>query len=75
MNNFISFILYSVPPAIVARQEAVYASLGQKVVLECISESHPNSINYWLDPSGKKIGEGAFQLKFVKNYVFNDMFI
>lgn len=50
----------SVPPAIVVRQETVYASFGQKIVLECISESHPNSFNYWLDPSGKKIIQGTF---------------
>ncbi|XP_055299300.1 neurotrimin-like [Sitodiplosis mosellana] len=48
------------PPAIFVRhQEKVYASIGQKVVLECISESHPNSFNYWLDPSGKKIIQGG----------------
>lgn len=37
-----------VPPAIVSRQEIIYAAFGQKVILECISESHPNSVNYWL---------------------------
>lgn len=29
------------------RQERVYGAFGQKVTLECITESHPNSINYW----------------------------
>lgn len=44
-----SLICFSlVPPAIVSRQETIYAAFGQKVILECISESHPNSVNYWL---------------------------
>lgn len=55
-----STLISTVPPSIVVRQETVYASFGQKIVLECISESHPNSFNYWLDPSGKKIIQGAF---------------
>lgn len=55
-----SFVIYYllVSPAIVVPQKTVYASFGQKVVLECISDSHPNSFNYWLDPSGKKIIQG-----------------
>lgn len=53
------FIAPLVAPAIMVRQDAVFAAIGQKVVLECISDSHPNSFNYWLDPSGKKIIQGA----------------
>lgn len=26
----------------------MYAAIGQKVTLECITESHPNSVNFWL---------------------------
>lgn len=53
------FIAPLVAPAIMVRQDAVFSAIGQKVVLECISDSHPNSFNYWLDPSGKKIIQGA----------------
>ncbi|KAG4066651.1 hypothetical protein HA402_007287 [Bradysia odoriphaga] len=35
-------------PAIWIRQEVVYSAYGQKVLLECVTESHPNSVNYWL---------------------------
>lgn len=26
----------------------MYAAIGQKVTLECVTESHPNSVNYWM---------------------------
>ncbi|XP_031623131.1 opioid-binding protein/cell adhesion molecule homolog [Contarinia nasturtii] len=59
-------------PTIVARQEKVHASIGQKVVLECISESHPNSFNYWLDPSGKKIIQGSIYESMTIDCVFRN---
>lgn len=53
-----------VAPTIVVRQDDIYASFGQKAVLECISDSHPNSFNFWLDPSGKKIIQGTKKIGF-----------
>lgn len=56
-NYFPLSFIPTVPPAIIiVRHEIVYASFGQKVVLECISESHPNSVNYWLH--GKDFVQG-----------------
>lgn len=53
-------IVTTVQPAIIVRHEIVYASFGQKVVLECISESHPNSVNYWLH--GKDFVQGKYRM-------------
>lgn len=38
----------SVPPAISVRHQSYSIGLGQKVTLECITESHPHSVNYWV---------------------------
>lgn len=46
-----------VPPAIWIRQEIIYAAIGQKVTLECITESHPNSVNFWMH--GKEFVQGG----------------
>ena len=48
---------HTVPPAIWIRQETMYASIGQKVTLECITESHPNSVNFWMH--GKEFVQGG----------------
>ncbi|KAJ6649927.1 Opioid-binding protein/cell adhesion molecule like [Pseudolycoriella hygida] len=37
-----------IAPAIWIRQDVVYSAYGQKVMLECVTESHPNSVNFWL---------------------------
>lgn len=29
-------------------QRQIFASIGQKVTLECHTESNPNSVNYWM---------------------------
>ncbi|CAD7086455.1 unnamed protein product [Hermetia illucens] len=41
-------LVVNFPPNIRTRQEEIFVSPGQKVVLECVTESHPNSVNYWL---------------------------
>lgn len=38
----------SVPPTISVRHQSYLIGLGQKVTLECFTESYPNSVNYWL---------------------------
>lgn len=35
----------------------MYAAIGQKVTLECVTESHPNSVNYWMH--GTTLVEGG----------------
>lgn len=37
-----------VPPSISVRHQSYFIGMGQKVTLECITESYPNSVNYWL---------------------------
>ncbi|XP_036322565.1 lachesin isoform X2 [Rhagoletis pomonella] len=35
-------------PTIWTRYDSVYVGYGQKVALECISEAHPTTVNFWL---------------------------
>ncbi|EDW37345.1 GL26209 [Drosophila persimilis] len=35
-------------PTIWTRYDTIYVGLGQKVTLECITESQPASVNFWL---------------------------
>lgn len=37
-----------VPPSITVRQQSFSTGMGQRVTLECITESYPPSVNYWL---------------------------
>lgn len=46
-----------VAPTIIVRHETFYASFGQRIVLECITESHPMSDNYWVH--GKDLVTGG----------------
>lgn len=45
-HNLTSFI--SVAPTIWTRYDTIYVGVGQKLMLECISESQPASINFWM---------------------------
>lgn len=47
-NKFPRLSEFLVPPKIWTRYDTIYVGFGQKVTLECISESHPTSVNYWL---------------------------
>ncbi|XP_053959813.1 lachesin [Anastrepha ludens] len=35
-------------PIVWTRYDTIFVSYGQKVTLECISESHPTTVNFWL---------------------------
>lgn len=59
-RELIEFI--PVPPSIVSRQDVVYAAFSQKVVLECVSEAHPESTNYWV--RGIEFMQGKFWFRF-----------
>lgn len=37
-----------VAPTIWTRYDTIYVGVGQKLMLECISESQPASINFWM---------------------------
>ncbi|KAI8116359.1 hypothetical protein FF38_03897, partial [Lucilia cuprina] len=41
-------LIVNFSPFIWTRYDTIYVGFGQKVILECISESHPTSVNYWL---------------------------
>lgn len=41
----------SVAPTIWTRYDTIYVGLGQKLTLECITESQPASVNFWLRDS------------------------
>jgi len=42
------YILIAVAPTIWTRYDTIYVGLGQKLTLECITESQPASVNFWL---------------------------
>uniref|UniRef100_A0A1A9W3X2 Ig-like domain-containing protein n=1 Tax=Glossina brevipalpis TaxID=37001 RepID=A0A1A9W3X2_9MUSC len=41
-------VIVNFPPKIWTRYTTIYVNYRQSVTLECISESHPISVNYWL---------------------------
>lgn len=56
-NDFLLFYL-TVSPTILVKNRSIFAPIGQKVTLECISESHPNSVNYWIRGKSGDIVQG-----------------
>lgn len=38
----------------------MYAAFGQKITLECITEAHPSSINYWTHGT-QRVPGGTFE--------------
>lgn len=63
MIFIIKIFLYSflVPPTIWSQNNLIYTSIGQKVTLECITESHPNSVNYWIRGKGDIVQGGSYE--------------
>lgn len=49
-------------------REIFYASFGQKIELECITESNPMSVNYWLH--GKEYVTGGTYQSLAAENVF-----
>ncbi|XP_016982898.1 opioid-binding protein/cell adhesion molecule homolog [Drosophila rhopaloa] len=44
-------LVVNFPPTIWTRYDTIYVGLGQKLTLECITESQPASVNFWLKDS------------------------
>lgn len=63
INNDFSFYL-TVSPTILVKNRSIFTPIGQKVTLECISESHPNSVNYWIRGKSGDIVQGKFYILF-----------
>lgn len=57
-NDFLFFFIFTVSPTILVKNRSIFAPIGQKVTLECISESHPNSVNYWIRGKSGDIVQG-----------------
>ncbi|XP_063702653.1 neurotrimin-like [Culicoides brevitarsis] len=41
-------IIVNFPPVISVKTRHVYAAMGERTMLECHSESNPNTVNYWM---------------------------
>jgi hypothetical protein len=50
-----SLFLVSVPPMLWIPHQLVGAPLGYSVTLECFTEAHPTSLNYWTREDGHMI--------------------
>lgn len=50
--------LLLVPPKIWVQNRHMFTPMGQKVTLECHTESNPNSINYWMRSNGDVAHQG-----------------
>ncbi|XP_075154154.1 dpr-interacting protein iota [Haematobia irritans] len=61
-------VIVNFPPTIWTRYDTIYVGYGQKVTLECISESHPTSVNYWL--KDKEFIQGGSYETVSRNNVF-----
>lgn len=61
LRKYCDFIIFAVPPTIWAQNNLIYTSIGQKVTLECITESHPNSVNYWIRGKGDIVQGGTYE--------------
>nr|XP_017099005.2 igLON family member 5 [Drosophila bipectinata] len=44
-------LIVNFAPTIWTRYDTIYVGLGQKLTLECVSESQPPSVNFWLKDS------------------------
>jgi hypothetical protein len=55
---FTSRVVFSVPPMIWIQNQLIGAYVGQSLTLECLSEAHPKSINYWTREAGEIIAHG-----------------
>lgn len=61
--------LSAVPPTISVRHQSYFIGVGQKVTLECITESYPNSVNYWLhnDNDNEIVQGGTMEEAIIEN--------
>lgn len=70
LNIFFNFPqCIPVPPTISVRHQSYLIGLGQKVTLECITESYPNSVNYWLhnDNENEIVQGGTMEETIIEN--------
>ncbi|XP_055915409.1 limbic system-associated membrane protein, partial [Eupeodes corollae] len=59
-------LIVNFAPKLWSRYDRIYAAIGQRVILECISESHPLSINYWLKDK-EFVQGGTYELDTLDN--------
>ncbi|XP_050522460.1 neurotrimin-like [Daktulosphaira vitifoliae] len=51
-------LVVNFPPMIWIKNQLIGAVIGQSLMLECLSEAHPKSINYWTREAGEIIAHG-----------------
>lgn len=57
-NVFMKSYRVAVPPMLSIPHQLVSAPIGYNVTLECFTEAHPTSLNYWTRGDGQMIYEG-----------------
>jgi len=60
------------PPMMTIPHQLEGAYVGQEVTLECHTEAHPKSINYWTNERGDMIISGNTYLICLKYFQLND---
>jgi hypothetical protein len=55
--SFKTFVIVAVPPMLWIPHQLVGAPLAYSVTLECFTEAHPSSLNYWTREDGQMIHE------------------
>ncbi|XP_055711583.1 neurotrimin-like isoform X1 [Phlebotomus papatasi] len=60
-------VIVNFPPTIWVRHQSFFVAIGQKITLECITESHPNSVNYWLRGKGDIVQGGSYEQLMLEN--------
>ncbi|KAI5756426.1 hypothetical protein M8J77_025014 [Diaphorina citri] len=53
-------LIVQFPPIVKIPSQLIGAHEGQQLVLECISEAYPKSVNYWTREKGDMIANGKF---------------
>lgn len=77
-RKFQNLIKFPVKPKIWVHSRHIHASVGQKITLECQTESNPNSVNYWMRSRPEKSNQdfvlgGNYGESFVLQGFFFDL--
>ena len=59
LPTIFTFLLSIVPPMLWIPHQLVGAPLAYNVTLECFTEAHPSSLNYWTREDGHMIHESS----------------
>ena len=58
LNDACHYVFFAVPPQLRIPHQLIGAPLGFNVTLECFTEAHPTSLNYWTKDDGNMLHDG-----------------